>query len=58
MKIYLVWSWFEDDEPMVVAVADSLEKAEELKSKVEEILEGEDYEFSIDEREINTTTYD
>lgn len=54
MKIYLVWAWYADDEPMVIAVADSNKKAEDIINQAknnENDFDG--YEFSIDERVLN-----
>ena len=58
MKVYLLWRWWEDEEPTVVAVTDSKEKAEEFMEEIKEYEADDDCYFSIDEREMNTTTYD
>lgn len=58
MKVYLLWQWYDGDEPTVVAVADTEEKAKEYMAKIKEYEDDDGFHYSIDEREINTTTYD
>ena len=53
-NVYLVWSWFGDDEPMVVGVTDSEDKAQSMIDKLKQNEDFEDYEFSIDSRTLNT----
>lgn len=55
MKVYLIWAWFDSDEPMVIAVTDSHKKAENIITKAESDEDNySGYEFSIDERELNS----
>lgn len=58
MKIYLLWQWYDGDEPTVVAVTDTKEKAIKFMKQIKEYEDDDDFHYSIDEREINTTTYD
>lgn len=53
MKIYLVWAWFDNDEPMVIRVVSSREKAKRVIEKARTTDEYEGYEFSIDERTLD-----
>ena len=58
MRVYLLWQWYDGDEPTVVAVTDTEEKAKEYMTKIKEYEDDDGFQYSIDEREINTTTYD
>ena len=55
-NVYLVWSWFGDDEPMVVSVTDTEDKAMAVIEKLKGNDDFDGYEFSIDPRVLNTDT--